>query len=102
VAKHHGGRLTMTDIATRTDQPPDKQRRVSAKVRNAITAMVAGDVKTVTDAAEKGDLSREQGLDLAKALLSPPAATTKISRRRLATQRPAVSQHRGTNYLQSV
>jgi hypothetical protein len=39
----------MTDIATRTDQPPDKQRRISAKVRNAITAMVAGDVKTVTD-----------------------------------------------------
>jgi uncharacterized protein YunC (DUF1805 family) len=37
----------------------DKPKRISAKVRTAINAMVDGDVKTVTDAADKAGISRE-------------------------------------------
>jgi hypothetical protein len=39
--------------------PPNEQKRISKKVRTAIDAMVAGDVKTITDAANKAGLSRE-------------------------------------------
>jgi hypothetical protein len=37
----------------------DKPKRISAKVRNAIEAMVAGTAKTITEAADHAGLSRE-------------------------------------------
>jgi len=37
----------------------DRPKRISAKVRAAIDAMVAGDAKTITDAADRAGLSRE-------------------------------------------
>jgi hypothetical protein len=38
---------------------PEKRKPISRKVRAAIDAMVAGDAKTITAAAEIADLSRE-------------------------------------------
>jgi hypothetical protein len=43
-----------------TATAPDKPRRITHKVRAAIAAMVSGDVKTITDAAAKVGMSREQ------------------------------------------
>jgi hypothetical protein len=73
----------MNEIATKADQlpaGPDRPRRISHKVRTAITAMVAGDVKTITDAAEKAGLSREH---LSRELSKPHVAEhlrQKVSR----------------------
>src|SRR5258707_606858 len=52
----------MKNITPSTDQPlevPDKPKRISKKVRSAIDALVAGDVKTIADAARSVGLSRE-------------------------------------------
>jgi methyl coenzyme M reductase subunit C-like uncharacterized protein (methanogenesis marker protein 7) len=52
----------MTAIATIPDiEAPaiDKTRRISRRIRAACDALVHGDVKTVTDAAAKANLSRE-------------------------------------------
>lgn len=38
---------------------PDKTRRISRRIKAACDALVHGDVKTVTDAAAKANLSRE-------------------------------------------
>ena len=51
--------------------PPDAPKRISKKVPAAIDAMVAGDVKTITDAAEKVGLARES---LSRALSTPHVA----------------------------
>jgi hypothetical protein len=45
----------MTNLPTTTDRP----KPISKKIRAAIDAMVSGDAKTITDAAEKAGLSRE-------------------------------------------
>jgi hypothetical protein len=65
----------MNEIATKSDQLPtipDKRRRITHKVRKAIGAMVAGEAKTITDAAEKAGLSREH---LSRELSKPHVAT---------------------------
>jgi hypothetical protein len=46
------------DLAT-TDTQPDKTRRISRRIRSACDALVHGDVKTITEAAAKANLSRE-------------------------------------------
>jgi hypothetical protein len=48
-------------ISSNADRPApaDKPKRISAKVRAAIDALVTGDATTVTGAAEKAGLSRE-------------------------------------------
>jgi hypothetical protein len=55
-----------TDLAT-TDRP----KPISLKVREAIANMVAGDCKTVTAAAEKVGITRE---DLSRELSKPHVA----------------------------
>ncbi len=52
----------MNEIATSTDKlpaAPTRPKRITHKVRRAIDIMVAGDAKTITEAAEKAGLSRE-------------------------------------------
>jgi len=52
----------MNEIATSTDKlpaAPTGPKRITHKVRRAIDIMVAGDAKTITEAAEKAGLSRE-------------------------------------------
>lgn len=49
---------TSTDVARQTGVPA-KEKSISKKVRAAIDAMVAGEVKTITDAATKAGISRE-------------------------------------------
>jgi len=52
----------MNEIATSTDKlpaAPAGPKRITHKVRRAIDIMVAGDAKTITEAAEKAGLSRE-------------------------------------------
>lgn len=52
----------MTSLATLPDiEAPsvDKNRRISRRIKAACDALVHGDVKTVTDAAAKANLSRE-------------------------------------------
>jgi hypothetical protein len=48
--------MTPTTLPTRMT---DKPKRISAKVRAAVDAMVAGTAKTITDAADHAGLSRE-------------------------------------------
>jgi hypothetical protein len=44
---------------TTIDAQPDKTRRISRRIRSACDALVHGDVKTITEAAAKANLSRE-------------------------------------------
>jgi hypothetical protein len=46
------------ELAT-TDTQPDKTPRISRRIRSACDALVHGDVKTITEAAAKANLSRE-------------------------------------------
>lgn len=55
-------------VATTTERP----KRIPHKVRAAIDAMVAGDVKTITDAAGLAGLSREH---LSRELSKPHVTT---------------------------
>ncbi len=51
----------MNEIATQTDQmpaSPEKPRRITHKIRAAVDALVHGDAKSITEAAEKAGLSR--------------------------------------------
>jgi hypothetical protein len=58
-----------------TNPPPDlpkgPQKRISAKIRRAIDAMVSGDCKKIVDAAAKVGLARES---LSRALSTPHVA----------------------------
>ena len=49
----------ITPVADQPPAPPVKPRPISKKVKAAIDAMVAGEAKTVTDAAKVAGLSRE-------------------------------------------
>jgi hypothetical protein len=51
--------------------PAGPQKRISAKVRRAIDAMVSGDCKKISEAAEKVGLARES---LSRALSTPHVA----------------------------
>jgi hypothetical protein len=51
--------------------PPDAPKRISKKVRAAIDAMVAGECKTIQEAAAKAGLARES---LSRALSTPHVA----------------------------
>jgi hypothetical protein len=53
------------------DVPAGPQKRISAKVRRAIDAMVSGDCKQIKEAAEKVGLARES---LSRALSTPHVA----------------------------
>jgi hypothetical protein len=71
--------LAALDKPSAADAPPPT-RRISKKVTAAIDAMVAGDVKTIKDAAEKVGLARES---LSRALSTPHVAElmrTKVLR----------------------
>jgi hypothetical protein len=61
----------VTPSADHLPAVPDKPRRISAKVRTAIDALVAGEAVTVTAAAEKAGLSREH---LSRELSKPHVA----------------------------
>jgi hypothetical protein len=64
-----------------TAEPVDKPYKISAKIRAAIDLMVAGDVKTIVEAAEKAGLARES---LSRALARPHVAEhlrTKVVKR---------------------
>jgi hypothetical protein len=53
--------VTMKNITPTADQPPaipDKPKRISRRVRSAIDALVAGDVKTIADLWELSRLFR--------------------------------------------
>jgi hypothetical protein len=50
----------MRDVASTTPELPDQRRRsIPMKIRGACAALVSGEVKTITAAAEKVGLSRE-------------------------------------------
>jgi hypothetical protein len=53
------------------DVPAGPQKRISARVRRAIDAMVSGDCKKISEAAEKVGLARES---LSRALSTPHVA----------------------------
>jgi hypothetical protein len=50
---------TLKQELTTIDAQPDKTRRISRRIRSACDALVHGDVKTITEAAAKANLSRE-------------------------------------------
>lgn len=50
---------SVTPAADRPPAVPGKPKRISVKVRTAIDALVAGDVKTIVAAAQSAGLSRE-------------------------------------------